>query len=169
MIQSVRCTNQFDGKLTPQGCQLKGKFVKLAVPLLAMLASLTTAPALAQGALGHYDAGQANGPDTQALAFVRIPFGEQDKRREPVIGIGLFADCTGAALRASASQRLACDAEPIRSLEFSRELYDRDWLISFRGERRWVGIARLHPDGFASVREYGPILSGPGMVEDMED
>jgi hypothetical protein len=143
--------------------------VKLAVPLLAMLASLATAPAYAQGALNHFDAGQGNGPDTQALAFVRIPFGEQDRRREPVIGFGLFADCTGAALQASATQRLACDAEPIRSLEFSRELYDRDWLISFRGERRWVGIARLHPDGFASVREYGPILDGPGMTDTQAD
>ena len=153
MIQSVRCTNQLDGKLTPQGRQLKGKFVKLAVLLLALFASLTPAPALAQGALSHYDAGRMAEPDAQALAFVRIPFGEQDQKREPVIGFGLFSDCTSAARRQSATHDLACDAEPIRSLEFSRKLYDRDWLISFRNDRRWVGIARLHPDGFASVRD----------------
>lgn len=141
--------------------------MKLAVPLLAALAGLATAPAFAQSPLGHYDAGRLTEPDTQALAFVRIPFGEQDKRREPVIGFGLFADCAGAALRQSASQRVACDAEPIRSLEFSRELHDRDWLLSFRGEDRWVGIARWYPqEGFARVREYGQILSGPGIMED---
>lgn len=136
--------------------------MKLAVLLLAAMASLTTAPAIGQDSLGHYDAGLLAERDTQALAFIRIPFGEQEKRREPVIGFGLFADCTGAALRQSATQRLACDAEPIRSLEFSRKLYDRDWLLSFRSERRWVGIARWYPqDGFARVREYGPVLSGP--------
>jgi len=169
MIQSVRCTNQLDGKLTLQSRQLKGKFVKLAVLLLAAMASLTTAPALAQGALSHYDAGRMAEPDAQALAFVRIPFGEQDKRREPVIGFGLFADCTSAAMRQSATHRLACDAEPIRAFEFSRKLHDRDWLISFRNDRRWVGIARLYPDGFATISEYGPILSGPGILESPGD
>lgn len=167
MILSLCCTNQLDGELTPQGRQLKGKFVKLTLSTLAAAACLLASPALAQNTLSHYDAGQTAGPDTQALAFIRIPFGDQEKRREPVIGFGLFADCTGAALRQSASHRLACDAEPIRSLEFSRKLYDRDWLLSFRGEDRWVGIARWYPhDGFARVREYGQVLSGPSLMED---
>jgi hypothetical protein len=137
--------------------------------MLAAIACLYASPALAQGALRHYDASRMVEPDKQALAFVRIPFGEQNEKREPVIGFGLFADCASAGMRQSPIARSTCESEPIRSLEFSRELYDRDWLLSFRGEKRWVGIARLMPDGFASVREYGPILSGPGMAEDMED
>lgn len=143
--------------------------MKPVVSLLAALACLCALPALAQPGSGHYDAARLTEPDTQALAFIRIPFSEQDKSREPVIGFGLFANCTGSALRHSAAQRQACDAEPIRSLEVSRKLYDRDWLIAFRGERRWVGIARLYPDGFASTREYGPILSEPGIADTMAD
>jgi hypothetical protein len=137
--------------------------------MLAAIACLYASPALAQGALSHYDASRLAEPDTQALAFVRIPFGEQNKSREPVLGFGLFADCASAGIRLSPVGRSACEAQSIRSLEFSRNLHDRDWLLSYRGDKRWVGIARLYPDGFGSVREYGPILSGPGMTVDMED
>jgi hypothetical protein len=139
--------------------------VKPVVLLLAALACLCAAPALAQPGSGHYDAARLTEPGAQALAFIRIPFGQQNRKHEPVIGFGLFANCTGVALRHSAARRQACDAAPIRSLEVSRKISDTDWLIAFRGERRWVGIARLYPDGFASTREYGPILSEPGLAD----
>jgi hypothetical protein len=59
----------------------------------------------------------------------------------------------------SSAHQSACEGEAIRSLEFAREFDQRDWLLSFTGEKRWVGIARWFPqDGFARVREYGPIL-----------
>lgn len=139
--------------------------MKLAVPLLAALCGLCASPAFAQADLGRYDAGQISQPDTQALAFIRIPIGEEAERKQPVIGFGLFSDCERQDHRHSAARSSACESEPIRALEFSRNLYERDWLLSFRGERRWVGIARWYPDsGFARVREYGPILSGPGGV-----
>jgi hypothetical protein len=137
--------------------------VKLIISLLAAAACLFASPAFAQGALSHYDAGRMAQPDTQALAFIRIPLSEErTKPKEPVIGFGLFTDCTRASAWQSTAEEMACDSQPIRSLEFSRELYDRDWLLSFTGEHRWVGIARWFPqDGFARVREYGPILSSP--------
>lgn len=139
--------------------------MKLAVTLLAALFGLYASPAFAQVDLGRYDAGQLSRPDTQVLAFFRIPMGEKTERKPPVIGFGLFSDCQRIAARHSAATGSACEAEPIRSLEFSRDLYSRDWLLAFTGEKHWVGIARWYPDsGFARVREYGPILSGPGGV-----
>jgi hypothetical protein len=65
----------------------------------------------------------------------------------------------------SAAYQSACESEPIRSLEFSRGLYQRDWLLSFSGESRWVGIARWRPEqGFVIPRAYGPVLSTPGSL-----
>lgn len=137
--------------------------MKFVVPLLTALAILVAAPTHAQGSPGHYDAGRLAEPDTQVLGFIRIPLSaERQKTREPVVGFGLFTDCSRARNLASRAHESACDAEPIRSLEFAREFDDRDWLLSFTGEQRWVGIARWFPqDGFARVREYGPILSNP--------
>jgi hypothetical protein len=104
-------------------------------------------------------------PDTQALAFIRIPLGQEKRRKDPVVGFGLFTDCSRASMRLSEAHESACESEPIRSLEFSRELYDRDWLLSFSGEKRWVGIARWRPErGFAIPRAYGPVLSTPGSL-----
>jgi hypothetical protein len=138
--------------------------VKFVPTLLAAAAFLVTSPALAQGPSGHYDAGFASEPDTQALAFIRIPIGESRAGSEPRIGFGLFTDCTRMAAGLSQSHRSACESQPIRSLEFSRDLYDRDWLFSFSGTKRWVGIARWHPgSGFARVRENGPVLGGPSL------
>jgi hypothetical protein len=137
--------------------------VKLAVLGLAMLAGAMAAPALAQGSSGDFAAGFGRGPDTQVLGFIRIPIGEDgQKKKQPRIGFGVFTDCSRLEHRLAASNAAACDAEPIRSLEFTRKLYDTDWLLSFRGEKRWVGIARWYPgSGFARVREYGPILDQP--------
>ena len=136
--------------------------MKLLLPLLAVLACLTAAPAFAQGLSSHYDAGVRAEPDTQALAFIRIPLGESERRTQPRIGFGLFTDCKRLSSQLSSSHREACDAEPIRSLEFSRNLYERDWLLSFSGTKRWVGIARYIPGlGFARDNVSGPVLQGP--------
>jgi hypothetical protein len=134
--------------------------VKLAVSLLVAIVCLHASPALAQGALGHYDAERMSEPDTQVLGFIRIPLGaERQKTKEPVVGFGLFTDCSRSRNLASSAHQSACEGEAIRSLEFAREFDQRDWLLSFTGEKRWVGIARWFPqDGFARVREYGPIL-----------
>lgn len=135
--------------------------MKLAVSLLVATVCLFASPALAQGSLGHYDAGRLSEPDTQVLGFIRIPLSaERQKSKEPVVGFGLFTDCSRARNAATSAYQAACEAEPIRSLEFSREFSERDWLLSFVGEKRWVGIARWFPQqGFARVREYGPVLN----------
>jgi hypothetical protein len=135
--------------------------VKLAVSLLVAAACLFVSPALAQGSLGHYDAGRLSEPDTQVLGFIRIPLSqERQAKKDPVVGFGLFTDCSRSRSLASSLYQSACESEPIRSLEFSREFYERDWLLSFTGEKRWVGIARWFPNqGFARVREYGPVLN----------
>lgn len=136
--------------------------MKFVLPLLAALASLLAMPAFAQDPSGHFDAAFASEPDTQVLAFIRIPFGEQKKPARPRIGFGIFADCDGLAARLSSARASGCDAQTVRSLEASRDLYGRDWLISFSGDRRWVGIARWTPGlGFARDNRSGPILSGP--------
>ena len=136
--------------------------MKLAVSLLAALACLFASPALAQGPSSHYAAGVAAEPDTQVLGFIRIPLGGEKKRKDPVIGFGLFADCSRLRSQLSTSHDAACDARPVRALEFTRQLNERDWLLSFSNEKRWVGIARWFPDsGFARVREYGPVLDRP--------
>lgn len=140
--------------------------MKVALTLLAAAACLMSAPALAQGSSSHYDAGLRGEPDTQVLGFIRVPLGDSKQAsREPRIGFGLFHDCSRMAARLSSEQRAACDAEPIRSLEVTRQLNERDWLVSFTSDKRWVGIARWYPDGFASVREYGPVFSGPGLSD----
>lgn len=124
-------------------------------------------PALAQVASGHYDAGFApnldmSAPDVQALAFIRIPFGEQKRAPTPRIGFGVFADCARLSSHLSAARASACDSQTVRSLEISREFYGRDWLISFSGDKRWVGIARWTPGlGFFRVNRSGPVFSAP--------
>lgn len=168
MIQSTRCTNYSERELTPKRPSHKGIFVKLRLTTLAAAALLFVSPAAAQGLSGHYDAGIARQPDTQALAFIRIPLGDKgQKSREPRIGFGLFTDCSRAATRLSTARGESCEALPVRSLEFSRDLYDRDWLLSFSGTKRWVGIGRWYPGmGFGRVNESGPVLSGPILGED---
>lgn len=137
--------------------------MKLVIALFAALASLVASPAIAQGSSSPFDAGRMAEPDTQVLGFIRIPLGdERQKPRDPVVGFGLFADCSRTSHWRSAAHASACEAEPIRSLEFSREFDQQDWLLSFTSDTRWVGIARWFPqEGFARVREYGPILSNP--------
>lgn len=168
MIQSLRCTNYSERELTPKGPSYKGIFVKLRLTTLAAAALLCASPAAAQGLSGHYDAGIAREPDTQALAFIRIPLGDKgQKAREPRIGFGLFTDCTRAATRLSTARGESCDALPVRSLEFSREIYERDWLLSFSGTKRWVGLGRWYPgQGLARVSEFGPVLSGPSFADE---
>ena len=139
--------------------------MKLAVSLFVAIVCLFASPALAQGSLGHYDAGRHNPggmaePDTQILGFIRIPLSaDRQKTKPPTVGFGLFADCSRPRNLASTAHQSACEAEPIRSLEFARAFNERDWLLSVTGEKRWVGIARWFPqEGFARVREYGPVL-----------
>ena len=135
--------------------------MKPVLSLLVAIASLFASPALAQSSSGHYDAGRLAEPDTQVLGFIRIPLSaERQAKKDPVVGFGLFTDCSRSRDRASNAYESACESEPIRSLEFAREFDERDWLLSFTGEKRWVGIARWFPnEGFARVREYGPILN----------
>lgn len=136
--------------------------MKLVVSLILAIACLYASPALAQGQSSPGNPGRLAEPDTQVLGFIRIPLSEErQRRRDPVIGFGIFADCSRTAHWRAATHASACDAEPIRSLEFSRELRERDWLLSFASDTRWVGFARLYPDGFGSVREFGPVLSNP--------
>ena len=138
--------------------------MKLVLTLLAAAAFLYASPALAQGPSGHYDAGFGAEPDTQALAFIRVPIGKSKTRSEPRIGFGLFTDCSRLSTSLSQQHSSACESQTIRSLEVSREFYDRDWLISFSGTKRWVGIGRWYPGlGFVRTRESGPVLSGPAM------
>jgi hypothetical protein len=138
--------------------------VKFVLSLLAALASLYALPAHAQRLSGDFDAGFAGEPDTQVLAFLRIPFGEQKKRAEPRIGFGIFADCGRLPTRTLSAHASACESQTVRSLEMSRELHGRDWLLSFSGDKRWVGIARWVP-GFGFVRDNraGPVFSGPSL------
>lgn len=134
--------------------------------LFAAAAFLVASPALAQGPSSHYDAGLGAEPDTQVLAFIRIPLGDNKAKADttPTIGFGLFSDCTRMVADLSPAHRSACESRPVRSFEMSRDLYDRDWLISFSGTRRWVGIARWFPErGFARVSEYGPVLNDSGL------
>jgi hypothetical protein len=143
--------------------------VKVAFTLLAASACLMSAPAFAQGASSQFDAGMRAEPDTQVLGFIRIPLGHgEQKDNGPRIGFGLFHDCSRVAARISSEQRAACDAAPIRSLEMTRKLHERDWLVSFTNDKRWVGLARLYADGFGSVREYGPVFSGPAHADELD-
>lgn len=136
--------------------------MKRFLPLLAAATCLLTAPAFAQGPSGEFDAGFRDKPDLQVTGFIRIPLGQTGKTNtEPRIGFGVFSDCRSSASRLSSEQRLSCDNQPVRSLEVTRRLSERTWLVSFANETRWVGIARWYPDGFGSVREFGPVLSGP--------
>lgn len=135
--------------------------------LLTALVCAFAPVAAAQGLSSHYDAGLAAEPDTQALAFIRIPLNDRgQKSREPRIGFGVFQDCSRLSSRLSPSHTSACENQPVRSLEFSRDFYDRDWLISFSGTSRWVAIGRWYPGlGLASVNESGPVLSGPTLED----
>jgi hypothetical protein len=144
--------------------------VKLRLTTLAAAVLLFASPAAAQGPSSHYDAGIARQPDTQALAFIRIPLGDKgQKKQEPRIGFGLFTDCSRATTRLSTARDAACDAKTVRSLEFSRDFYGHEWLISFSGTKRWVGLGRWSPGmGFARVSESGPVLSGP-VLQGLED
>jgi len=136
--------------------------MKTGCLVVAAAALLLALPASAQGLSSHFDAGVAREPDAQALAFFRIPFGESKKRATPRLGFGLFMDCSRMSNRLSSAHEAACQSEPVRSMEFSRELYDRDWLLSFSGTRRWVGIARWTPGmGLFRSAESGRILQGP--------
>lgn len=137
--------------------------MKLLPLLLAALVCAFAPVASAQGLSSHYDAGLASEPDTQALGFIRIPLADRgQKSHEPKIGFGLFQDCSRLSSRLSPSHTSACESQPVRSLEFTRDFYARDWLISFSGNNRWVGIGRWHPNfGLAHVDESGPVLSGP--------
>jgi hypothetical protein len=159
--------------LTPQGPSIKGIFVKIVVPALALLASALAAPALAQSSERQFDAGsyaaaRTGEPDTQVLMFIRIPMDDGGQKPEdPRIGFGVFSDCGRAATRVSNQHTDACAAQGIRSLEVAREFNQRDWLFSFSGEKRWVGVARWHPSfGMARVHEYGPVLSGPAFADE---
>jgi hypothetical protein len=144
--------------------------LKFVLTMAAAAALISASPCFAQGALGDFDAGLASRSDTQALAFIRIPLGAPEKtRQDPVIGFGVFNDCTQPARRLSPGQETACDNVPIHSLEFTRRLHERDWLLSFTSDKRWVGLARLYPDGFASVREYGPVLPSKQPVPGLDD
>lgn len=137
--------------------------MKTAALALALAACALAAPGWAQSSERQFDAGQLGEPDTQVLGFVRFAFGEGGRqKRDPVIGFGFFIDCGRAATRVSSEHKAACANEPIRSLEFSREFSQRDWLISFADDKRWVGLARWYPNaGLARVREFGPVLTGP--------
>jgi hypothetical protein len=138
-------------------------FVKFTLMLLAALASTLVAPACAQSPPGYYDARVAD-PDTQVLAFLRIPFGEQKRTAKPRIGFGVFADCDRISSRNYTAHASACESQTIRSLEMSRDFHGRDWLISFSGDRRWVGFARWIP-GLGLVRDTvaGPVFSDPSL------
>jgi hypothetical protein len=151
-------------ELTVKRRQTGEIFVKVFLPLLAVLASVFALPALAQVPSGHYDAGAALEPDIQALAFLRIPFGDQKKAATPRIGFGVFADCKGLTARLSSAGEAACGSQAVRSLEISRAIYGRDWLISFSGDTRWVGFARWVPGlGFVRDNRSGPVFSGPAL------
>ncbi len=148
----------------PKRHLVKGFSVKPALPLFAAAACLLSAPAFAQGPSGQYDAGLPNAPDLQVTGFIRIPLGDGgQKEQEPRIGFGVFSDCHSTAARLSSEQRSSCESQPIRSLEVTRHLSERNWLFSFTNDKRWVGIARLYPDGFGTVREFGPVLSEPAL------
>jgi hypothetical protein len=147
--------------------------VKLVVPMLALIASTFAMPALAQGPERQFDAGReaiarTGEPDTQVLMFIRIPLGEGGQRpQDPRIGFGVFSDCGRVATRVSNHHTETCGALPVRSLEVARQFNQRDWLFSFSGEKRWVGVARWHPSfGMARVSEYGPVLSGPKFADE---
>ena len=102
-------------------------------------------------------------PDLQVTGFIRVPLGGHgQKEPEPRIGFGVFSDCRSTAARLSSEKRSACESQPVRSFEVTRQLSERNWLFSFTNDKRWVGIARLYPDGFGTVREFGPVLSEPG-------
>lgn len=137
--------------------------MKLVLLQLAAAACLLAPVAAAQGSSSQNDAGLHGEPDTQALAFLRIPLDDHKGRPEiPRIGFGLFADCGRVADSFTSLRKSACDGQPIRSLEISRNLYERDWLISLHGKQRWVGFARWNPQaGFARTYEFGPVLEGP--------
>lgn len=136
--------------------------MKRFLPLLAAATCLLTAPAFAQGPSGEFDAGFRDKPDLQVTGFIRIPLGQTEmKDSEPRIGFGVFSDCRSSAARLSSEQRLSCENQSIRSLEVTRRLSERTWLVSFTNDSRWVGIARWYGDGFGTVREFGPVLSDP--------
>lgn len=141
--------------------------MKLTLSLRAALTCMLAAPTAAQGLSGQYDAGISRDPDTQALAFIRIPFGKQKEPAVSRIGFGLFTGCKRLSSQLSSARAATCEAQPVRSLEMSRDLYARDWMISFSGEKRWVGIARWHPGmGLMGANETGASFAGLILSQD---
>lgn len=87
--------------------------------------------------------------------FLRIPLGESPKHESgPRFGFGLFAGCGASFGLTSERNRDACDALPVRSLEFSTGFSGEPWALSFGSAGRRIDFVNWSPQtGALSLAE----------------
>jgi hypothetical protein len=103
-------------------------------------------PAVAQTSLELQVSERATGQGTQAMMFLRIPLGASPQgERGPRLGFGLFAGCGTSLSMTSERNREACDAIPVRSLEFSTGFNNEPWALSFGSAGRRIDFINLSP------------------------
>jgi hypothetical protein len=108
--------------------------------------SLLALPAAAQISSRLEGSDRLAGPGTQAAMFLRIPLGEaRERTNTPRFGFGLFTGCGAAMGLASERNRDACDAAPVRSLEFSAEFNNEPWALSFGSAGRRIDFINWSP------------------------
>ncbi len=87
--------------------------------------------------------------------FLRIPLGDSPKHeREPRFGFGLFTGCGASFGLTSERNRDACEALPVRSLEFSTGFNSAPWALSFASAGRRIDFINWSPQtGALSLAE----------------
>lgn len=80
------------------------------------------------------------------MMFLRIPLGEsRHENSGPRFGFGLFAGCGAAMGLSSERNHEACEAAPLRSLEFSTGFNDEPWSLSFGSAGRRIDVIKWSP------------------------
>lgn len=123
--------------------------MKHAHRLISVISSSTLLclPAVAQTSSGLQSSERVAGPGTQAMMFLRIPLGDASPHNEqgPSFGFGLFASCGAAMGLSSERNHEACEAAPLRSLEFSTGFNDEPWSLSFGSAGRRIEVINWSP------------------------
>ncbi len=89
------------------------------------------------------------------MMFLHIPLGESPREEQgPRFGFGLFAGCGASFGLTSERNRDACDALPVRSLEFSTGFSGEPWALSFGSAGRRIDFVNWSPQtGALSLAE----------------